>query len=88
MVKIQSSRHKIKRFYTPVICQSIRAKKQPALYREKCGQFQNPNIIEHFVKSTKNQLEKSEKEKMKMSDKLYNMHRKIFCVNFRFMNFY
>ena len=76
-----------------VICsifQLIRSdrNKLPAPYRWKFGQFQNPNKIEHFVKSTKNQLEKSEKEKMKMSDKLYNMHRKTLCVNFQIVKIF
>ena len=44
--------------------------------------------IEHFVKSTKNQHQKSEKAKMKMSYKLCNMHRKIFCVNFQIVKIF
>ena len=44
--------------------------------------------LEHFVKSTKNQPQKSEKAKMKMSYKLCNMHRKIFCVNFQIVKIF
>ena len=71
-----------------VLIDQSKQKRQPALYREKCGQFRNPNKIEHFVKSTKNQLEKSEKVKMKRSKRLYKMHRKIFCVNFQIVKIF
>ena len=48
----------------------------------------NRTLIEQNVKSTKNQHQKSEKAKMKMSYKLCNMHRKIFCVNFQIVKIF
>ena len=50
--------------------------------------FKIRTTLEHFVKSTKNQHQKSEKAKMKMSYKLCNMHRKIFCVNFQIVKIF
>lgn len=84
MVKIQSHRHKIKAFYMLFV--SINQSK-PKGNRHNTGKSadnsKNRTTLEHFVKSTKNQPQKSEKAKMKMSYKLCNMHRKIFCVNFQ-----
>ena len=44
--------------------------------------------MDYYIKSAKNQPQKSEKAKMKMSYKLCNMHRKIFCVNFQIVKIF
>ena len=86
--KYEVTRHKIKLSICWLSVNQSNPEKPPEPHREKCVQFRNSNKTEHFVKSTKNQPEKSEKYKMKMSNRLYEMHRKIFCVNSQFVKFY
>ena len=89
MVKIQSHRHKIKAFYMLVILlNQSKTKGNRNHTGESADNSKIRTTLEHFVKSTKNQPQKSEKAKMKMSYKLCNMHRKIFCVNFQIVKIF
>lgn len=63
-------------------------KKQQAQYRGKCGQFQNPNNYRTLCEIHKKSARKIQKVKMKMSDNICNMHRKIFCVNFQIVKIF
>ena len=89
MVKIQSHRNKIKEFYLLVVfLNQSKTKGNRNHTGESADNSKIRTTHEHFVKSTKNQPKKSEKVKMKMSYKLCNMHRKIFCVNFQIVKIF
>ena len=64
------------------------SKKQPEQHREKCGQFQNKNNSRTLCEIHKKSASKIRKSEMKMSYKLCNMHRKIFCVNFQIVKIF
>lgn len=77
---MQSGRHKIKCLYTPDVCQSIIAKKQPSQYRGKCRQFQNPNnsrTLCEISRKSASKIRKSENENFKSI--VQNAQKNILC---------